>query len=107
MNEKAQGLIILASIVGVVAGAYVIAWRVKSLRVRRGALWVVAAIFAIAGLWGIWAYAIPIFLEGLHDPAVPRWEAVIVGLFIAAICVIPFGIAVRFASSALRKDTSS
>jgi tetrahydromethanopterin S-methyltransferase subunit D len=107
MNEKAQGLLILIAVVGTVGGAYALAWRGKSPAVRRGASWVVAVIFAVAGLWGLWAYAIPILLEGLHDPSVPRWVAVIVGLVIAAICVLPWSIAVRFAKAALRKESSS
>jgi len=107
MNEKAQGLLVLIAVVGTVGGAYALAWRAKSLAVRRGASWVVAVIFAVAGLWGLWAYAIPILLEGLHDPSVPRWVAVIVGLVIAAICVLPWSIAVRFAKAALRKESPS
>jgi hypothetical protein len=65
MNEKAEGLLFLVALVGVVGGAYALAWRGKSPAVRRGASWVVAVIFAVAGLWGLWAYAIPILLEGL------------------------------------------
>src|SRR5260370_42434506 len=103
MNEKAEGLLLLIALVGVVAGAYTLAWRGKSPTVRRAGSWVVAVIFAVAGLWGLWAYAIPILLEGLHDPAAPRWVAGIVGLIIAALCVLPWSIAVRFVKAALRK----
>lgn len=106
MNEKALGLLILIAIVGTVGGAYALAWRGKSPAVRRTGSWVVAVIFAVAGLWGLWAYAIPILLEGLHDPSVPRWVAVIVGLIIVAICVLPCAVAVRFARSALREESS-
>jgi tetrahydromethanopterin S-methyltransferase subunit D len=107
MNEKAQGLVILIAVVGTVGGAYALAWRGKTPAVRRAASWVVAVIFAFAGLWGLWAYAIPILLEGFRDPSVPRWVAVAVGLVIAAICVLPWSIAVRFAKAALRKEPSS
>jgi tetrahydromethanopterin S-methyltransferase subunit D len=107
MNEKTQGLLILVAIVGTVGGAYALAWRGKSPAVRRAGSWVVAVIFAVAGLWGLWAYAIPILLEGLHDPSVPRWVAVIVGLIIAAICVLPCAVAVRFARSAIREKSSA
>jgi hypothetical protein len=106
MNERAQGLLILITVVGTVGGAYALAWRGKSPAVRRGASWVVAVIFAVAGLWGLWAYAIPLLLEGLHDPTVPHWVALTGALVIAAICVVPWVIAVRFATSALRKDSS-
>jgi hypothetical protein len=106
MNEKAQGLLILIAVVGTAGGAYALAYRGKSPAVRRGASWVVAAIFAVAGLWGLWAYAIPFFIEGLHDPTVPRWVAVIGAFVIAVFCVVPWAIAVRFATSAMRKDSS-
>jgi tetrahydromethanopterin S-methyltransferase subunit D len=106
MNEKAQGLLILIAIVGTVGGAYALAWRGKSPAIRRAGSWVVAVIFAVAGLWGLWAYAIPILLEGFRDPTVPRWVAAIVGLIIAAICVLPCAVAVRFARSALREKSS-
>jgi hypothetical protein len=103
MNEKAQGLLILTVLVGVVAGAYVLAWRGKSLAVRRGASWVVAAIFAAAGLWGILAYAVPLLLEGLRDPGVSVWVSVGGALVITAICVIPWVVAAKFVASALRQ----
>lgn len=107
MSEKAQGLLVLIGVVATVGGAYALAWRGKSPAVRRGASCVVAVIFAVAGSWGLWAYAIPILLEGFRDPTVPRWVAVIVGLVIAAICALPWSIAVRFAKAALRKESSS
>lgn len=107
MNEKAQGMLILIVVVGTVGGAYALAWRGKSPAVRRGASWVVAVVFAVAGLWGLWAYSIPLLLEGLHDPTVPHWVAVTGALVIAAICVLPWSIALRFAKAALRKESSS
>ena len=106
MNEKALGLLILIAVVGTVGGAYALAWRGKSPAVRRAGSWVVAVIFAVAGLWGLWAYAIPILLEGFRDPTVPRWVAVAVGLIIAAVCVLPCAVAFRFAASALREKSS-
>ena len=106
MSEKAQGLLILIAVVGTVGGAYALAWRGKSATVRRAASGVVAVIFAVAGLWGMMAYAVPVLLEGLHDPVVSRWVAVSSALVIAAICAVPWIIAVRFAVSAFRKGSS-
>jgi hypothetical protein len=104
-REKAEGLSVLIALIGVVAGFYILAWRGKRPAVRRWASLIVAVIFAVAGLWGMVAYGIPV-LGDFHNPEVPIWEAVIETLIMWVICLVPWIIAVRFTTSALRKEPS-
>jgi hypothetical protein len=106
MDETAEGIVILAALLGVLGGAYALAWRGKSAAVRRGASWVVAVICVVAGLWGMLAFAIPLLLDGLHNPAMSRWAVVTSAFVVAAICAVPLMIAARIATSALRRGGS-
>src|SRR5437879_4620898 len=98
-KEKAEGLSILIALVGLVAGAYVIAWRGKP-AVRRLASWIVAVIFAVAGLWGMVAYGIPV-LGDFHNPDVPIWGAVLETIVMWVVCLVTWGGCERFVTASL------
>jgi hypothetical protein len=105
-REKAEGLAILIALVCAVAGAYLQAWRGNRPAFRRGASWTIAAVFKVAGLWGLVAYAIPA-LEDFGISEVPLWQAVVGNLIAWVIfCLLPWGIAINFTMIALRRSSS-
>ena len=102
MGEKVVAWLILIALSSSIIGAYLLAWRGRRLPVRKGALWIVAMLSALAGLIGTVGYAIPA-LDDLQNPAVSFGTALIGNLLLWTICIGAWIVAVRFTVLALRK----
>lgn len=102
-SEKLLGLAIIAGTIGVVAGAYLLAWRSNRAASRRAGSLVVAAIAGLVGLLGVW-WAI-----GAVSPIPPPDGTSLWGIVLALVLVLPVPlgalyISARFFRRALRNE---
>jgi hypothetical protein len=104
MRDKTEAWLILISLIAVVGGAYVLAWRGKHATARGWGAWTIAL---VSGLGAV--VATSYFVGGLDDFLNPRlsfWTTFLGNLIMLAICLGAWTIAIRFAIISTRKGPS-
>jgi hypothetical protein len=98
--DRSTEILILISPIAIVLGAYLIAWRGRSLLLRKAAALIVASISALFGWIGTFWYALPL-LKDWHG-AFGAWI-----ILIWAACIGAWAIALRSAYFVVRRNHSS
>ena len=101
--EKLLGLAIMAGIVGVVAGGYLLAWRSNRAASRRAGSLVVAAVAGLVGLFGVW-WAIGAVSPIPPPKGTPLWEVAIALLLLLSLPLGALYVSASFFRRALRDE---